>query len=592
MKVLIMNENVNQIIGNYLNTPNATDYAIMINGSWGCGKTYYLENELKDNIKKSDLKYIYTSLSGYSNFKNLSARILYHLLITEKNENFDEELVDNLWDLDTRLSNLHPAFYLVGILKDQVKKVVEKKQTQKINTSKIVIIFDDLERVSDDILRNDLILLVYEKYVKKGYKVLFVGDETNIKDENYDLIKEKVIRRTISYEPDRNQQFANFIESKYSNLDNKVKELFTQRYINYFIELGLFNFRTVAFIIDSYLFVLDNLEDHFRKQYNEFFFKNILILTNEYKNGKISISNTMNYSELARLKFAYLTDYIKKTTSNDVIEEPSYINEFREKYTNNEKFHDFCFFTEIYDYILTGYLNKESLNKSIKNTFVDIPDDQSVFSRLTKYWYNLEENQLKEDIEKMIRYTENGKYSLFNLPYIYTFFIYIKDRKYLTDWCYDIEKVILNSIKYYTIHQDLIPERIDLIDYQYKYDEKRPTDAFYHGIIDTIKMLSLKKQAEERKKVINDIYEILLTGNNPFELLYNNYSFFYDTVMSKFEIRLLLFPNSSIRVVQDYVHSKLIMCNNPGSMNLNEITPLKAIVKKLPLLIYEKSQII
>lgn len=46
-------EQLNKVIADYLNA-ESTDYAIMINGEWGCGKTYYFEHEFKvlvTNIK-------------------------------------------------------------------------------------------------------------------------------------------------------------------------------------------------------------------------------------------------------------------------------------------------------------------------------------------------------------------------------------------------------------------------------------------------------------------------------------------------------------------------------------------------------------
>jgi len=56
-----MNERINATLDIYLKNKNHTDYAIMINGKWGCGKTYYIENELKERIKILNLKYIYIS---------------------------------------------------------------------------------------------------------------------------------------------------------------------------------------------------------------------------------------------------------------------------------------------------------------------------------------------------------------------------------------------------------------------------------------------------------------------------------------------------------------------------------------------------
>lgn len=44
-------EKLNEIVIDYLKVKD-TDYALMINGKWGCGKTYYLEHGFKDFIGK------------------------------------------------------------------------------------------------------------------------------------------------------------------------------------------------------------------------------------------------------------------------------------------------------------------------------------------------------------------------------------------------------------------------------------------------------------------------------------------------------------------------------------------------------------
>ncbi len=46
-------EQINQVITNYINAPK-TDYAILINGPWGCGKTYHIRNNVFPVIKEMD----------------------------------------------------------------------------------------------------------------------------------------------------------------------------------------------------------------------------------------------------------------------------------------------------------------------------------------------------------------------------------------------------------------------------------------------------------------------------------------------------------------------------------------------------------
>ena len=57
-----------------------TDYAIMINGEWGSGKTYFWNNKIKSKIDSMQIhgkKYttIYMSLYGISNLEEISKKI-------------------------------------------------------------------------------------------------------------------------------------------------------------------------------------------------------------------------------------------------------------------------------------------------------------------------------------------------------------------------------------------------------------------------------------------------------------------------------------------------------------------------------------
>ena len=58
----------------YLNTTE-TDYAILINGEWGCGKTYFYKNVLSKRIAKLGYKPVYVSLFGIADSVELSLRL-------------------------------------------------------------------------------------------------------------------------------------------------------------------------------------------------------------------------------------------------------------------------------------------------------------------------------------------------------------------------------------------------------------------------------------------------------------------------------------------------------------------------------------
>ena len=45
---------IEKVIKDYIKTKN-TDYAVMVSGGWGCGKTFFWNNTLKQVIEKTEL---------------------------------------------------------------------------------------------------------------------------------------------------------------------------------------------------------------------------------------------------------------------------------------------------------------------------------------------------------------------------------------------------------------------------------------------------------------------------------------------------------------------------------------------------------
>ena len=75
-----MDELVESIL-DYVRKPY-TDHAIMINGEWGSGKTYFWNNKVKNKIESTEIdgkryKTIYMSLYGISNLDDISKKILH-----------------------------------------------------------------------------------------------------------------------------------------------------------------------------------------------------------------------------------------------------------------------------------------------------------------------------------------------------------------------------------------------------------------------------------------------------------------------------------------------------------------------------------
>ena len=72
-----MNENIKRALNQYLDNPDP-QYALMIKGKWGCGKTFFVQKWMKigeECSKDNVLKPIYVSLYGLKNTHEITTAI-------------------------------------------------------------------------------------------------------------------------------------------------------------------------------------------------------------------------------------------------------------------------------------------------------------------------------------------------------------------------------------------------------------------------------------------------------------------------------------------------------------------------------------
>lgn len=203
----LSDKQVLDVIMQYANSK--VDYAIMLSGPWGSGKTYFVENQLcpkleetKDN-KDNNITYIYLSLYGIKNveqFRNeLYSRIASNFTNTLHN-------ASNIAGLLTEIST--GSNTQVNILMRTVKRILDSGEAKVIAdrlTSNLFLVVDDLERYEGNDYK-ELLGFITSKCLKNNVHVLFVCNEDNLISigkkewkEDYFLIKEKSIRHTISY---------------------------------------------------------------------------------------------------------------------------------------------------------------------------------------------------------------------------------------------------------------------------------------------------------------------------------------------------------------------------------------------------------
>lgn len=179
-----------------------TNHAILLNGKWGSGKTYFWENELKEKIEAKEKKnkgiwkfkkeievkkrnIIYISLYGVDSIEEINKKIF--LGKWEKIQKITESKIGG------RVTEIAKA--MLGSVKNMELPYIKGIEVPNIdfgqffNFTNTVLCFDDLERASIDI--NEVLGYINNFVEHDGIKVILIANENEIEaklnDKNLEL---------------------------------------------------------------------------------------------------------------------------------------------------------------------------------------------------------------------------------------------------------------------------------------------------------------------------------------------------------------------------------------------------------------------
>lgn len=69
------NSHVKEYLSYYVSLPHPSNYAVMVKGPWGIGKTYLISEFLEQEVKQKE-RYVYVSLYGMATTDDLDAALL------------------------------------------------------------------------------------------------------------------------------------------------------------------------------------------------------------------------------------------------------------------------------------------------------------------------------------------------------------------------------------------------------------------------------------------------------------------------------------------------------------------------------------
>lgn len=419
-------EELNNYILSYINS--GRENALFLDGEWGVGKTYYLNESLIKFLNENQIKdIILLSLYGVENIFEISKRIYFEKKLKNVYKNKINELgIPKL--IGKTVINGVLSFYNINL---NLSEKDFEKLIKNIDLSHTFIIFDDIERTKLDI--NTLFGFINNLVIEDRSKVLIVGNErelvnnfNEIELKKYKKIKEKTIFDTISF----NFNIKESIESILKSFkDECLKNIFNHKEnladIIYSIDImknniidcvNLRSFKNACF---QYIEIFNS---NFKKFDNTFLLDTFLSLVSfNLKKSKDSSlvwdeDEIENYSTklgsfkypLNKIIYGFVVEH--NFNYNDLINENNnYIfsknNEIKDKQIK-----------EIYDVLYNYWVVSENeLDKCICNLKIKINENQintSEFYKIENYLVNIKyeigfENQIDDLTKTMINQIEN-----------------------------------------------------------------------------------------------------------------------------------------------------------------------------------------
>lgn len=433
-----MNEELTDRIKQYLGLD--TNYAIIINGDYGIGKTYYIKNQLFPEIKKVDVpnteeeKYvpILISLFGAKTIGDLQNQIFFELYPILKTKG--AKILTGLGK---------GILKYIGTEPEELLTDTGATSGSLTNYSKIVLFIDDIDRKSKDLELKDFFGFINNLVENLEAKVVLVANEDELRKEigddgtYYSMLREKVIGISVTFSSNTNKIYDEIISSKYEASNKSYFDFLIQnkRLILNRINQNGQNLRNLIFFLEHFKIIFTQLDTFLNKD-NKFdsvkdelkinILNFALPIAIEYKMGKLNSSNCEEIQSKYQGSFLDLSAFFGEKEESK--KEETYSDIYDKKYLKDENFKR-IYFNSIFQYILGNeFFNFKKLEKEIITIYNvendTIPEKEKLFQKLN-YWgcLNIKQSEYKALTSKLMSYVDRGEYPLDQYPSVFRYAI-------------------------------------------------------------------------------------------------------------------------------------------------------------------------
>lgn len=474
----------------------------MITGAWGCGKTYFFNHEITDELKSHNITTVKVSLFGVESTDKVLSKIKSELLYLKSQESKDDEkksILDTIKRKSiTAFKNHKDKIYGgLSLLTDKdFSQIIESLiDFHSIDKEKVVICFDDLERAIRSGNPDTLMGMINDLTENQGFKVIVMANEGFMKqtDKHSLQFKEKVVEKSLLYKPDtrkifvemagiyENATFTSLLSSeKYLHTIDSTSDVYAHSdYLNTSIQ----NLRTLKFAISHfYSLFIEYMKDKDmlnEANKNELYYMWLFLLgvSIEYKNNKLSYEERRtldSFQEIASSSFDIDLEENDIATS-DLFADEKVEPEETKKYTEEEnskyskwfyqtyiKSYDkkAFFLPTVYDFITSGStLQGGALVKElaiVNPPIQTVPPQDALMERFMTGLWNFKDAEFPVALDELYKYVKSASFEDY-ITYLNAAFYICAFKQVLSDDEATIKDNIKSAIDSFTKKVKLHP---------------------------------------------------------------------------------------------------------------------------------------
>jgi GTPase SAR1 family protein len=140
-----INSHVEDYLDYYCKLPHAPNYAVLLKGEWGAGKTWFIKKYC-EKLKSKKQKYLYVSLYGITNFSEIGDAFFrqLHPILSSKEMAITAQIFKGLLRGTLRIDLNGDQKKDDGTVNCQIPDINFSEYLK--NTNENILVFDDLER--------------------------------------------------------------------------------------------------------------------------------------------------------------------------------------------------------------------------------------------------------------------------------------------------------------------------------------------------------------------------------------------------------------------------------------------------------------